>query len=234
MKIFTFYYDRYMTATTSEALKGIDHTIICHWNKKDFQNIHGPIIETGKPKGLAKNFNWVLDNKMKTGEWAIFCSDDYKKSMKITDGEFQECNIRDCIAAIESAIFMMGGGPVHLIGLGLTANAFYAKNEYGKKGLVDGRMFAIKKSEFLFDEEIQTIPDYEMTAYHLKNYGQNLILNHFVCEFERYKPGGLGSINDRQEQKIADCKKLVNLYYPLVRFKEKAGQPENSHIRIYG
>ena len=41
MNVFTLYYDRYETATTSEALweAGINHNVLCHNNKNKFKNI---------------------------------------------------------------------------------------------------------------------------------------------------------------------------------------------------
>lgn len=233
MKVFTFYYDRFTTATTSKALKdaGVEHTIVCHNQPKRFENIFGKIVATGNPTGLAKNFNFVLDG-LKKDEWAIFMSDDYVQSLKMERSRFRDCGLRqvcDVLQLMSKEVERIG---IKLLGLGLTKNEFYARNPYGYYGLVDGRMFAIKKTEFRFDESVQTIPDYEATAYHLKHYGKNLILNHYTVKFERYTKGGLGSIKQRTDQKIKDCATLVRLYPDNLKYADKPGQAPLSHLKV--
>lgn len=232
IKIFTVYYDRYETATTSEALKDYSHTVLCHTGKERFQNVYGDIIETGNPKGVQHQFNYILDT-LSTGDWAIILSDDYICTKSLVNGKFQKTNISEAVGALQREIKNVKGSNIHLIGLGLTANAFYVKQKYGYKGLVDARMFAIKKGSFRFDENISTIPDYEATLWHLRKYGMNLVVKDVVAEFGRYKKGGLGSVSDRIEQKIRDCKTLVDRYSPVCRYAPKKGQPKYSHVRIY-
>ena len=85
MKVFTFFYNRYDTATTSKALNenGIAHNVLVH-NSDDLQKfvkggtIHGKSTVTNNGKGLAYQRNAALD-MMDTGEWAAFMCDDFKK-----------------------------------------------------------------------------------------------------------------------------------------------------------
>ena len=121
---------------------------------------------------------------------------------------------------------------IKLVGLNSSGNAFYAKNKYSKYGLVDGRCFAIKKTEFKFHSEINTIPDYYASAYHMNKYGGNLILNYCFLDFERYAKGGLGDVNDRIHDKIKDIKLLKALFPNNFLIKDKINQPKGSHIII--
>lgn len=233
MKIYTLYYDRYETATTSKDLKEIEHTVLCHSNAEKFKNIFGNIIETGEEKGIQNQFNWGLRNA-EIGEWIIFCSDDHHKSFSFREGKFIESSINNSIEVLREEIDNNKKDKrINLIGLGLTTNPFYAKARYSKGGLVDGRLFAIRKTEFKYDRSISTIPDYEATIHHLEYYGRNLIINHQVSEFKRYSSGGLGSITERTDDKIRDCKTLVRKYHPMLRYADKKGHPKGSHVRIY-
>ena len=58
MRIFVFTYDRFETITTSEYLKDVPHIVLCHTEEQKTQfikagRIHGDIVATGQPKGLA-------------------------------------------------------------------------------------------------------------------------------------------------------------------------------------
>lgn len=233
MKIFALYYDRYESATTSKVLGdfGYEHIVLCHNNSHKFRNIHekGFLIETNKPKGIQNNMNHAL-SLLQDNEWCIMMSDDYKCSKKLKNGKFVDCDISYPIEQLKSVIKKADDIGVNLIGLNSTGNAFYAKKKYSKFGLVDGRCFAIKKTNFTYHNDINTIPDYYATAYHLKKYKGNLILNYTFCDFERYKKGGLGSINDRIKDKIKDCELLSKMFPNNIAIKNKVNQPKNSHV----
>jgi hypothetical protein len=100
MKVFTLYYDRYKTATTSKALHeaNIDHYVMCHNNSEKFENIYGEIVESNKPKGIQHNLNSCI-NLLEYNEWAIIMSDDYTESYKIENKEFVKC-ITDYYATV--------------------------------------------------------------------------------------------------------------------------------------
>ena len=85
MKVFTFFYNRFDTATTSKALNenNINHTVLIH-SADDLQKfvkgntIHGKAVVTNNGKGLAYQRNSALD-MMNTGEWGVFMCDDFKR-----------------------------------------------------------------------------------------------------------------------------------------------------------
>lgn len=83
MKVFTFYYNRYNSATTSIALKqnGIEHYVMVHSEKdlqkfNEFNTIQGIPIVTNQKKGLAFQRNCALD-MVNFGEWCCFMCDDF-------------------------------------------------------------------------------------------------------------------------------------------------------------
>lgn len=232
MKIFLMYYDRYDNATSSKALK-YEHIVLCHNNKNLFTCIgeKGTCIETNKPKGIQNNFNYGL-SLLKKDEWGIFMSDDVLYGKVLKNGKFEKTDINIVFEMFLNLIKKADNTGVKLIGMNSTGNALYAKNKYSKYGLVDGRCFAIKKTEFTWHEKINTIPDYYATLYHLSKYGGNLIANEFFLDFKRYAKGGLGTIQDRIQDKIKDVNILKQLYPKNVKVQNKANEPVGSHIII--
>ena len=226
------YYDRFTNATTSKMLD-LEHIVLCHNNKDKFNCIgeKGTLIETNQPKGIQNNFNYGL-SLLEDNEWGIFMSDDLIGAKKLSDNKFQDCSIKYPLKELIDILPTCDKIGVKLVGLNSTGNPFYARNKYSKYGLVDGRCFAIKKTEFRFHENINTIPDYYASAYHLNKYGGNLILNYCFLDFKRYEKGGLGSVNDRINDKMKDIKIIKSLFPNNVKIKDKPGEPKNSHIII--
>lgn len=237
MKIFTVYYDRYETATTSLELSkaGYEHIVLCHSNKDLFTCIGdtGTLVETKQPKGIQHNYNYGL-SMLEEGEWGIFLSDDLTKARRYDGKDFIDCDINHPLEEIKKVIDKMDKSGVKLIGLNAVGNSFYVKpdKKYSQFGLVDGRCFAIKKTDFRFHNDISTIPDYWATAYHLEHYKKNIIINHTFIDFKRYGKGGLGSINERIESKKQDVALISHLLPNRVEVRDKPGQPEGSHIVI--
>lgn len=226
------YYDRFNDATTSKALN-LEHIVLCHNNKEKFTCIgdKGKLIQTNKPKGIQHNFNFGL-NMLEKDEWGVFLSDDLIEGKKLVNGKFKKCDVGYVLNELINILPKCDKMGVKLVGLNSTGNPFYAKNKYSKYGLVDGRCFAIKKTDFTFHEKINTIPDYYATAYHLNKYKGNLILNYCFLDFKRYSKGGLGSVKDRIQDKIKDVKILKSLFPNNVKIKDKPNEPKGSHIII--
>jgi hypothetical protein len=232
MKIFLMYYDRFENATTSKILKE-EHNVLCHNNKNKFKCIgeYGNLIETNQPKGIQNNFNYGL-SLLKQDEWGIFMSDDLIGAKKLENNKFVNSSTDYVLNELKSILPKCDTMGVKLVGLNSTGNPFYAKNKYSKFGLVDGRCFAIKKTEFVYHKNINTIPDYYATAYHINKYGGNLILNYCFLDFKRYEKGGLGTINERINDKIKDIKLMQSIFPDNVSIKDKINEPKGSHIII--
>lgn len=235
IKIFCLYYDRFTNATTSLVLskEKIKHTVLCHNNADKFNCIgeYGTLEETNLPKGVGYNMNYAL-SQISYGDWCIMVSDDYLESRILKNGEFEKCSFSQIFNELFVTIEKADQIGVKMIGLNVSGNSFYAKKKYSKYGLIDTRLFAIKKTPFKWDPEIQTIADYYATAYHLKHYGGNLIINYCYADFKRYGEGGLGTKKERMSQKIKDCKKLFIEFPKNVSYKDKVGFPKYSHIAV--
>ena len=92
----------------------------------------------------------LLLQLLKEGEWGYFLSDDYEKSFRLEKGinKFVECDLKYVFEKLVETTKIADKVGVKLVGLNSTGNALYAQKKYGKYGLVDGRMFALKKTIF--------------------------------------------------------------------------------------
>ena len=262
MKVFTFFNNRYTTATTSRALhdSGINHYVMMH-NEDDVEKfrksntLFGEPIITNNPKGLAHQRNSAL-RMMQKGEWAVFTSDDFQKIYSYpAEYILSKTLSRDVNAANQQAIRLkkehqisMGemfkffpklieiaeANNIHLIGFGLHDNPRNLKNKFTTRGLADGRFWLVKKSTYEFDLSAQSIDDYAWTAENLVRHKNVLILNWCVPYFARYSEGGYGSEKTREMMKKKECDYLVNKYSPLIRHADK-WQKDNdyAHIKLW-
>jgi hypothetical protein len=262
MKVFTFFYNRYETATTSKALydSGIDHHVLIH-NKDDYElfvkgkTLFGNPIITNNNKGLANQRNSALEI-MDKGEWAVFMCDDFKeikslpfdwitsnrKELPITFenqnkfrlNKHKKPNLKEMFSLFPMLIEIAERNGIHLIGFGLHDNPLNLRKKFTNRGLADGRFWLIKKSTYSFDTKAQLIDDVCWTAENLLRHKNVLVLNWLVPYFERYTAGGFGSTADRKDLRKKECMYLVNKYSPLVKFAQKSGWDNGTHIKIYG
>ncbi len=263
MKVFTFFYNRFDSATTSLALGdcGIEHTVLIH-NEKDLAKfIEGGVIHplgmpvvTDNPKGLAYQRNSALD-LMEEGEWAVFMCDDFQKvesypkewifsktqkldinfenQSKFAFGKEHEITLAEMFTYFPTLIQLAENNGVHLVGFGLTDNPINMGRKFSTKGLADGRFWLVKKSHYKFDLNTQLVDDVSWTAENIVRHGKVLILNWCVPHFSRYTKGGFGSKSERMSQREKECRYLVNKFSPLVKFADKAGWDYGTHIRLY-
>ena len=262
MKTFTFFYNRYETATTSKALadNDIEHYVMIH-SESDYEKfmqggtMKGIPVITNNDKGLAYQRNSALD-MVNDDEWCVFMSDDFqmikafnfdrfKIDEKVfTDKDTTEYNkaenrykdrptLKQLYELFPYLINMAERFNIHLIAFAFNNNPRNLIRKYSFKGLCDGRFWLIKKSHLKFDINTQLIDDVSWTVLNLKEFGNNLIVNWIDPEFERYSKGGFGSINQRIEQRKTEAKYLVDKFYPLIRYADKAGWEDKTHIKIY-
>ncbi len=262
MKVFTFFYNRFETATTSKALfeNGIGHNVLIH-KEQDYElfkkgnTLFGNPIVTNSPKGLAYQRNYALD-MMDFGEWAVFMCDDFKKiasypkdrilSNELTmDVNFSNQNalrlnkqkpisLKEMFEFFPKLIELAEKNNIHLIGFGLHDNPMSLRKKFGHRGLADGRFWLVKKSNYKFDLNAQLIDDVAWTCENLVRHNNVLILNWTVPYFSRYTAGGFGSTSERKELRKKECNYLCNKYNPLVKMAHKPGWDFGTHIRIYG
>lgn len=260
MKVFTFFYNRFETASTSKALNenGINHTVLVH-TADDLQKfvkggtIHGKAVVTNNGKGLAYQRNSALD-MMDTGEWGVFMCDDFQKikaypkefifsktnAIAITQQNQNNYRLRNQIALKEMFSWfpklteLAENNNIHLIGFGLHDNPMNLRKKFGTRGLADGRFWLVKKSHYKFDLNAQLIDDVAWTAENLVRHKNVLVLNWCVPYFERYTAGGFGSTTERKALRMKECAYLANRFDPLVKIAEKPNWDYGTHIRIYG
>jgi hypothetical protein len=259
MKVFTFFYNRFETATTSIALheNGIPHYVLVH-NHIDSAKfaaggtIKGKEIITNNPKGLAYQRNSAL-NMLEKDEWGAFMCDDFQKiksyskefilskskKIEITP-ENQNCyrlknqiSLKEMFSIFPKLIELAEKNNIHLIGFGLHDNPMNLRNKFTTRGLADGRFWLVKKSNYKFDENAQMIDDVCWTAENLVRHGNVLVLNWCVPYFSRYTAGGFGSTNERKALRKKECQYLVNKFNPLIQFADKPGWDSGTHIRLY-
>lgn len=260
MKVFTFFYNRYETATTSKALNenGIAHNVLIH-NADDLQKfvkggtIHGKVTVTNNNKGLAYQRNTALD-MIETGEWAVFMCDDFQK-IKAYSKEFilsktqsidinhqnqnkyrlkNHVTLKEMFNWFPKLIELAEQNNIHLIGFGLHDNPMNLRKKFTTRGLADGRFWLVRKAQYKFDVNAQLIDDVAWTAENLVRHKNVLILNWCVPYFERYTSGGFGSTTERKALRIKECAYLANKFNPLIKIAEKPGWDYGTHIRIYG
>lgn len=257
MKVFTFFYDRYTTATSSIVLEqnNIEHYVMMHSEEAHKKFVEGntikgiPII-TNNPKGLSYQKNSALE-MLEDEEWAVFMSDDFsvikafnfdrvrlddkvefdiknQKQFRYDDRPTME-QLFNIFPYLIKQAERLG---IKMIGFSSNENPRNVQRKFGFKGLVDGRLFLVKKSALRFDTNVNTIDDYYFTLLNIETNGNNLILNWISPEFQRYSSGGVGSKEARKEQRKQDCQYLVSRFPKLVKFADKAGYEWGEHIKI--
>jgi hypothetical protein len=260
VKVFTFFYNRYDTASTSLALaqNSIDHTVLIHTTEdlQKFikgQTIHGKPVVTNNGKGLAYQRNSALE-MMDTGEWGVFMCDDFQK-IKAYPKEFifsktqsidinqqnqnkyrlkNQVTLKEMFNWFPKLIELAEQNNIHLIGFGLHDNPMNLRKKFTTRGLADGRFWLVRKAQYKFDVNAQLIDDVAWTAENLVRHKNVLILNWCVPYFERYTAGGFGSTTERKALRMKECAYLANKFDPLVKIAEKPGWDYGTHIRIYG
>lgn len=260
MKVFTFFYNRFDTASTSLALaqNGIDHTVLIH-TTEDLQKftkggtLHGNPVVTNNGKGLAYQRNSALE-MMDSGEWGVFMCDDFQKIKAYPKGFIfsktqsidinqqnqnkyrlkNEINLKEMFSWFPKLISLAEANNIHLIGFGLHDNPMNLRKKFTTRGLADGRFWLVRKSHYKFDVNAQLIDDVAWTAENLVRHKNVLILNWCVPYFERYTAGGFGSTTERKALRMKECAYLANKYDPLVKIAEKPGWDYGTHIRLYG
>lgn len=262
MKVFTFFYNRFDTATTSRALaeNGIEHNVLIHTAQdlekfKAGNTMHGNAVVTNNGRGLAYQRNSALD-MMDNGEWAVFMCDDLKvvrgypldwilsrtdrapvtianqRDYKLTNAH--NMSLKDMFSTFPKLIEVAETNNIHLIGFGLTDNPLNLRKKFAHRGLADGRCWLVKKSHYRFDLKAQLVDDVAWTAENLVRHKNVLILNWIVPFFQRYSAGGFGSIPERLEMRRKECAYLAAKYDPLVRIAKKPGWEYGTHVRIFG
>ena len=199
-------------------------------------------------QGTSNNRNYAL-SLMKEGEWAMFISDDlenvYKyKHLDEADYEIipeeidpnksfnETITAKKLIEISKKEIEYCEKNNIYLSGFASNENGFFLKKKRRNWSLVDGRCVLVKKSKLKYDTNTQLIDDYSFTALNMKHFGKVNINQWVIPKCKRYTKGAYGSIEERMEQKLRECKYLVETYPDLIRYADKTNHVKGSHIKF--
>jgi hypothetical protein len=260
-KVIVFTYDRVKSATTSLALEaaGIEHTVVCHDEDHLRQFVENGvvrqerIIASGAPKGLANNRNWVIENLMDDGEWALFLVDDWmwveelegyeqesRRRLPITvknSGEWgarfrHKVQFQTFMLRVEEAIAKAEEVGCSLAGFAAYDNPLFRAEHWRRNVFVDGRALIVQKTWLRFDPNVQMIDDFCFTAQNIMSLNGTVVNEWVLPKCGRYTKGSYGSMEERMPQKMRECAYLVRAYPGVVKIADKAGWPHGSHVRI--
>lgn len=241
MKIFIFAYDRYTSMTTQKFFK--EPIVLVHSHDHLAKFVDGGTITdqltiiTGNPRGLAKQRNFAL-NMMEDGEWALFINDDLiniteldvydnmydrvnidisetsiwtrKFNYKIDEDRFSQ-RLAECMNKAEDE-------GINLVGFSYYDNPLFRSKKWVYNKLVDGRCFLIKKTALRFDEHVNAMEDWALTARNLQMFGKTLINQWILTKCKRWTPGGFGTKADRQEERMIEKDYLLETYPNYLEF----------------
>jgi hypothetical protein len=158
---------------------------------------------------------------------------DNQKTYKLSQDKYK-MNLKEMFSMFPKLIQLAEKNNIKLIGFGLHDNPLNLNKKFGTRGLADGRFWLVKKDDYRFDENVQLVDDVCWTAENLIRHNNVLILNWTVPYFKRYTSGAFGSISQRKEQRLKECKYLANRFNPLVKIAHKSNWDYGTHVRIYG
>lgn len=261
MRTFVITYDRYDSITTSEMLEAenIDHQVFCHTEEARLGFISGGrvkperLVVTDQPKGCSYNLNAVLE-VLDDDEWALCMVDDLIRVTELRNyetapdplpitsknqGVYAERfshpvtlrHFKDRCIDLAKRCQSIGA---RLGGFSSNGNAMYRKAHWGRNILVDGRAWIIQRSGLRFDTEVNTLADYAWAAANIERFGTVVVDRWILPECGRYTPGGIGTKEERMEQKIKEAAYLVGRFPSLISYKAKVGWPVGSHIVLRG
>jgi hypothetical protein len=260
VKVVVFTWDRYDTLTTPMELEktGVKFDVVCHTQEAaDKFAAAGRVrpdrlLVSNAPKGLANNRNWYLENHCNEHEWILMLVDDWMYCTELPDAGNQEDPLpvditnttewnRKFRKKISMGDFFQRAGELAiecnsrgatLGGFAGNDNAMFRRHHWKKNVLADGRAIIMKKTALRFDPNAQMVDDVCFTAQTLERFGLTLV-NQWVLPYcKRYTKGGYGSKESRMEQRLAECAYLVRRFPGLVKFADKTGWPEKSHVHI--
>lgn len=171
-----------------------------------------------------------INQCVESGEWYLR-ADDNIRSFVGSNGDTLSSD--EAWRIIQEAILEAEKRRAKLVGFATVDNPFFRKTKYRDVGFVIGKMFAVKHDPQIESTgKVITMDDYERTAQHLYKYGRVLICNALHSKAKHYEPGGLGTWEERLEQKKRDCMQLFEDWPQLFREKRKSGKETGSEVQI--
>lgn len=172
------------------------------------------IVVSNLPKGIARTRNFILDELIDSGEWYASADDKVHRTFivpqpfyasgKLPEDPRAQAQAFKTVATPErfheviQEMLQLGERSNSLLcGFSTTDNYFFRKRKFRPVGLVVGKFFLNRKTDLRFDENAETVEDFDFSAAHIMAFGRVLINNFVFAEGKHYLPGGLGPLKDR-------------------------------------
>jgi len=245
MKLIIPSYNRPETIKTPflEVFKDFEKIILLHNDNEynnyikfnDYKDMQLVVTNVNKG-GKAGQIRYAVNNILSNNEWAIFADDNidyiygideaHWKSFEYTNKNSTHWNnIKSDIfsSRLKELIKEAERVNAHLIGFLSTNNYFFANKKFKYFGFCHGKLTLWKKDDlFVFDNfDLKSLNDFHNTARHLVNYGVVLVNDYMHPIAKYFQKGGIGSKEDRKQDRINNINFLISFYPELIKTKKR-------------
>ena len=245
MRVFIPSYQRSKTISTHKAVAGLDFRVVVHDEEErerytETLPAERLVVSGVKPGKPSRQRQWICENLVNDGEWFLFIDDDVGQMTCVDDANYAEtqfnvqsgngddwrrvfgqpCEPSRLIEIVEESISVAEQVGAHLCGFAVTPNYFFRGRKWRYAGYVASGLMVWHNVEFKFNHAIG-MEDFHYTAEHLATHGLVVLNNWLWHGCRMYIAGGLGSYEDRKEQRARDCQKLMKLYPGLFRIRRR-------------
>lgn len=255
IKIFIPSYQRATKISTPSLLGGVDFKVVLHNNEeresyiKAHPELEPHIIVSGLPPGISAQRQWIKDNLVKDNEWFAMLDDNIRKFNifpdEIYDNEelvydaskrfyWEHCygNAQRLMQCFEETITEAEWRETGFCGFANIDNAFFRRKKWKSIGLIVAKMCLQKKDDLRYDPLIHCIDDYDYSIAAMLKYG-SILVNSYVCPIANHnEAGGLGKLEERAPRKREDCKRLMEKYPGLLRYKDRKNSLEGCEVSL--
>lgn len=237
-------------------LKEVPYTIFLHNEEQRTEYLKNPTIDpaslvvTNVPYGIAKQRQWIQDNFLNPDEWYITMDDNidhitgvepsqyHHEKLPVKDPSFDkkiftwEYPLATFLMLFEEDRTYAESIGAFNIGYATTPNFFFREKKYRTVGYVISKLAIRKNCSIPFDKNVLAMDDFQYTAECLLRHGKVLINNYILPVAGHYQKGGIGTIIEREQMKIADGQYLMLKYPGLFRFNRKSGMHPMADLSI--
>lgn len=217
------------------------------------------LICSGAPLGVSHQRQWIKHSLCSDGEWYAMMDDNISHFTAVRKPEYFEEDLEKLYPehykknniAYRDAVYGQTAGPERLKeifeetklkaeAIGAKYCAFSSQNNYffarARKwsywSYAISKAALYKKDDIAYDTNVLAMDDYAYTAENILRYGKVLVNKFVYAVGGHYEAGGIGTYEDRQIKKIADCKYLMAKYQKLFRYKIKKNCHPEAELMI--
>ena len=262
MKVFIPSYGRAANIKTHFLWKGYDNKelfIVLHnqeekiWYAKNKSLENENILVSYADVGIAKQRNWIIENKVSLDEWFVFMDDNINQILTVHKNFYDKTSIPTWIfnrKFWETVYDLQTDWPTFLqncekmaseadsrgakfVGVATNDNPFYKKTKWRDVGFVRTKISLVKKTHLRFDENLIAKDDYGFTAENLKVFGRVLINNFIYPLAKSYEEGGIGLKKYRQNASALDVLRLIKNYPGLFVVSNRKNSRSGTELKIH-